>query len=68
MLKITLSLLDLETVQVIAQKRGIDVNDLVSSLIQREAAVEITNWRSMPKPNDTEPVTAQARGTQHGNG
>ncbi len=59
MLKITLGPLDAETARVIAEKRGIEVTDLVSSLIQREAAIEITNWRSTAKPVDTPTTTPQ---------
>lgn len=62
MLKYTLGPLDAETAQVIAQRRGISVDDLVSTLIQREAAIEITNWRATPKPADTPaPATSPAQ-------
>lgn len=61
MLKITLGPLDAETAQVIANRRAIEVSDLVSSLIQREAAIEITNWRSTSKPTDTPPTTSTAQ-------
>lgn len=53
MLKITLAPLDSETAQVIAQRRGITVDDLVSNLIQREAAIEITQWRAPTKNAET---------------
>jgi hypothetical protein len=58
MLKITLSPLDSEAAQVIAKRRGIPISDLVSNLIQREAAIEITNWRASPQSDAPTPVTA----------
>ncbi len=61
MLKITLAPLDSETAQVIAQRRGISVDDLVSNLIQREAAIEITNWRSTSHSDTPADSTAQPR-------
>lgn len=64
MLKITLAPLDSETAQVIAQRRGISVDDLVSNLIQREAAIEITNWRGTSQHDTQMPAPSPAH-SQH---
>jgi hypothetical protein len=70
MLKIILSPLDSETAQVIAQRRGVAVGDLVSNLIQREAAIEITSWQNTPKNTDPlKPIVdgrGQVIGADHG--
>jgi hypothetical protein len=58
MIKVTLGPLDSETALVIAQRRGLTVGDLVSNLIQREAAIEITNWQATSKPADTPPIAS----------
>lgn len=63
MLKIILSPLDSETAQVIASRRGIPVDDLVSNLIQREAAIEITNWRGTPQHDTPMPANSTAEHT-----
>lgn len=64
MLRITLAPLDSETAQVIAQRRGISVDDLVSNLIQREAAIEITNWRGTSQHDAPQPATSPAHSRQ----
>jgi len=50
-MKITLGPLDTRVAEVLANRRGFSVDSLITSLLRREAAVEIANSPREDKPN-----------------
>lgn len=60
-MKIELLPVDAKAARVLADRLGMTVDAWVSSLIREEAAIEITNWRSTPKPTDTPPTPSTAQ-------
>lgn len=66
-MKIVLTPLDAKTARVLADRRGVTVDSLISSLLREEAAIEITNWRAQGQHELTPtPITATAQGANNG--
>lgn len=53
MLRLSLSPLDARVAKVLADRRGVTVQGLIADLLREEAAIEITNWRTMAKAGES---------------
>jgi hypothetical protein len=60
-MKINLLPLDEQAARVLAERRGLTVDALVSSLIREEATIEITNWRGTSQHDTPQPGNTSAQ-------